>query len=280
MSDDSIEYFVYCDDEIQGPLTRSQIKRLLRKGGINGETLCAIDGGSQWAPVSKLFSSQKSTKSPSSTIEKPGEGRVAYGAAISMFCGFLGVLCLVGVVLKQSWGFWFVAAAALLALASGVFTIMQGRNREPGPHDSPLALGGIAAGCIALMAGTWLPSTLHASAPKAEDAESEKTPAAVQDTTDPQVPATLLPPGDPPGGGIIDVNQPGGPLPPGGIIDTGGPTPPPTGSPATPATPEPPTPAPAQPGVITPPAPIAPPSRPLPGPGGVQPFPAPPVPKG
>ena len=134
MSDDSIEYFVYCDDEIQGPLTRSQIKRLLRKGGINGETLCAIDGGSQWAPVSTLFSSQKSTKSPSSTIEKPGEGRVAYGAAISMFCGFLGVLCLGGVVLKQSWGFWFVAAAALLALASGVFTIMQGRNREPGPH--------------------------------------------------------------------------------------------------------------------------------------------------
>ena len=148
MSDDSIEYFVYCDDEIQGPLTRSQIKRLLRKGGINGETLCAIDGGSQWAPVSTLFSSQKSTKSPSSTIEKPGEGRVAYGAAISMFCGFLGVLCLGGVVLKQSWGFWFVAAAALLALASGVFTIMQGRNREPGPHDSPLALGGIAAGCM------------------------------------------------------------------------------------------------------------------------------------
>lgn len=258
MSDDSIEYFVYHDDEIQGPLTRSQLKRLLRKGGITGETLCAVDGGTQWAPVSALFNA----KAPAETPAAPVEGRIAYGAAISMFFGFLGVLCLGGVVLKQEWGFWLVAVAALVALASGVFTILRGRNREPGPHDSPLALGGIAAGCIALMAGTWLPSALLASEPKPAEEPAGKAPEIQKDNPATQVPATLVPPN----GGIIDT---GGTGTPNGIIDTGAPATPPDPIAVTPPTPIAP---------ITPPAPVTPPNRPLPGPGGVQPFPAPPPP--
>ena len=255
MSDDSIEYFVYHDNEVQGPLTKTQIKRLLRKGGITGETLCAVDGGSQWAPVSALFAATTPTDEEDSLID---EG-VAWGSASSVFFGFIGILCLGGVVLQQEEGFWFVAMAALVALISGIYAILRGRSRETGPMDSKLALGGIAAGCIALMAGTWLPLALNASEPLAE--KDPKDPAEITSETpekpiltdqEPSIPDTLAPPNT-------------------GVIDTG--PPPPVTPPPVEGT-----------GVIdarqfAPINPVAPPKPLVPGGnGGVQPFPAPPAP--
>ena len=213
-------YFLFHQDQVQGPLSLDQVQRLLAKGAIGPDTLCAIENAEQWLPVEHVLATTQAPAAAAAQLEDAEAQPIAYVAAASVFFGVAGVLCLGVVALHRHWGFSLLAAATILAIGFGALTLMRGRTRSRCRYDNGLAVGGIAAGGLALLTGSFLVFAVNAQEPDASSTEGAPTPAAVQKNgaTQPQQPAAQPAAQapeiqEPPAAGVVDITAPAFPAP-------------------------------------------------------------------
>jgi hypothetical protein len=57
-----MDYYVESGSDPQGPISESEIQRMLDAGSISENTLCAEAGGSEWVRVGQLFKKKKAEK--------------------------------------------------------------------------------------------------------------------------------------------------------------------------------------------------------------------------
>lgn len=48
-------FALYINNEVRGPLTEFEVQDLINEGKVNAETLCAVDGATDWEPLSNHF---------------------------------------------------------------------------------------------------------------------------------------------------------------------------------------------------------------------------------
>ncbi len=207
-------YFIFHQEQVQGPLSREQVERLLAKGAIDPATLCATDNAEQWLPVEHVLQCGLDGEADESSSDIDSANAVGHSAAASVFFGVLGVLCLGVVVLHRHWGFSLLAGATILAIGCGTLTLLRGSARARGRYDSGLAMGGITAGGLALLTGSFLVFAVHANpAPElqADPAAAATSQPSVGPKSQKPAPATEV--SEPPAANVVDINSPAFPAP-------------------------------------------------------------------
>lgn len=169
-----MNFYVYQDDQLQGPFTARQLHDLVVANEIDPELLCAPDGAQEWKTISEVLSPVLPEKEETVVEEDTTSLNIARPALVAQALGFLSLLCLGMVVLHRQMGFYVLAALAVPAVMCGAWALVQIRREGPTTAGNGLALGGMIAAVTSLLAGAWLAfSVLPAGIPELDNIPPE-----------------------------------------------------------------------------------------------------------
>ena len=151
-----MNFYVYQDDQLQGPFTARQLHDLVVANEIDPELLCAPDGAQEWKTISEVLSPVLPEKEGTVAEEDTTSPNIARPALVAQALGFLSLLCLGMVVLHRQMGFYALAVLAVPAVMCGAWARVQIRREGPTTAGNGLALGGMIAAVTSLLAGAWL----------------------------------------------------------------------------------------------------------------------------
>ena len=169
-----MDFYVYQDDQLQGPFTARQLHDLVVANEIDPELLCAPDGAKEWKAISEVLSPVLPEKKEVVSTEALEAPPIPQPALVAQALGFLSLLCLGMVVLHRQMGFYALASLAVPAVMCGAWALVQIRRQGPTTAGNGLALGGMIAAVTSLLAGAWLAfSVLPSGTPEVNNPPSE-----------------------------------------------------------------------------------------------------------
>ena len=169
-----MDFYVYQDDQLQGPFTARQLHDLVVANEIDPELLCAPDGAKEWKAISEVLSPVLPEKKEVVSTEALEAPPIPQPALVAQALGFLSLLCLGMVVLHRQMGFYALAALAVPAVMCGAWALVKIRRQGPTTAGNGLALGGMIAAVASLLAGAWLAfSVLPAGIPELDNSPPE-----------------------------------------------------------------------------------------------------------
>ncbi len=148
-----MDFYVYRDNQLEGPFTSRQLHDMMVADEIDPELLCAPDGAQEWKSISEVLSPVLSEKREAVA---PEILPIARPALCAQALGFLSLLCIGMVVLHRQTGFYALAAMAVPAVICGAWALVQIRRQGPSASGNGLALGGMIAAVTSLLVGAWL----------------------------------------------------------------------------------------------------------------------------
>ena len=151
-----MDFYVYQDDQVQGPFKARQLHDLVVANEIDPELLCAPDGAREWKTINEALSPVLPEKEETVAEEDTTSLNIARPALVAQALGFLSLLCLGMVVLHRQMGFYALAVLAVPAVMCGAWALVQIRREGPTTAGNGLALGGMIAAVTSLLAGAWL----------------------------------------------------------------------------------------------------------------------------
>ena len=151
-----MDFYVYRDDQLQGPFTARQLHDMVVAEELDPEFLCAPDGAQEWKTISEVLSPVLSEKRDVVSTEAPEAPPIPRPALFAQALGFLSLLCIGMVVLHRQAGFYALAAMAVPAVICGAWALVQIRRQGPSASGNGLALGGMIAAVTSLLLGAWL----------------------------------------------------------------------------------------------------------------------------
>ncbi|SVE51418.1 uncharacterized protein METZ01_LOCUS504272, partial [marine metagenome] len=140
-----VDFYVYQDDQVQGPFKARQLHDLVVANEIDPELLCAPDGAREWKTINEALSPVLPEKEETVAEEDTISLNIARPALVAQALGFLSLLCLGMVVLHRQMGFYALAALAVPAVMCGAWALVQIRRQGPTTAGNGLALGGMIA---------------------------------------------------------------------------------------------------------------------------------------
>jgi hypothetical protein len=149
-----MDFYIYRDQQLQGPFTARQLHDLVVANELDPEILCAPDGAQEWKTIGEVLSPVLSAKDEADSPDVLDALPIARPALIAQALGFLSLLSLGLVVLHRQMGFYALAALAVPAVIAGTLALVQ--IRKQGTAGNGLALGGLVAAVASLLAGAWL----------------------------------------------------------------------------------------------------------------------------
>ena len=108
-----MDFYVYRDNQLEGPFTSRQLHDMMVADEIDPELLCAPDGAQEWKSISEVLSPVLSEKREAVA---PEILPIARPALCAQALGFLSLLCIGMVVLHRQTGFYALAAMAVPAV--------------------------------------------------------------------------------------------------------------------------------------------------------------------